>query len=120
MRLLKEVNKGLVEGSGEMADGGGRFLEWFRLQEEVSKGLTRKWGGGEEQEGFSKAKCEWWWCAECGRWTQSCLERKIQMSDFGKEGNFGRVIVWFLRNIQEAGSLHSWSYFCKCRCEEFC
>jgi hypothetical protein len=27
MRLLKEVNKGLVEGSGEMADGGGRFLE---------------------------------------------------------------------------------------------
>jgi hypothetical protein len=56
MRLLKEVNGGLVEGGGEMAD-------------EVGGGRLERRGGQEEQECvfFSKAKCEWWWCAECGR-----------------------------------------------------
>ncbi len=46
---------------------------------------------------------EWNWidekmggtAVECGRWTQSCSERKIKMSDFGKEGNYGRMIIWF-------------------------
>jgi hypothetical protein len=38
--------------------------------------------------------------------TELCSEN-IQMSDFGKEGNFGSVIVWFLGTFrrQEVGTL---------------
>jgi hypothetical protein len=39
MRLLKEVNRGLVEGGGEMPD-------------EVGRGRSEKGGGREEQECF--------------------------------------------------------------------
>jgi hypothetical protein len=39
MRLLKEVNRGLVEGSGEMAD-------------KVDRGRSERGGGQEEQECF--------------------------------------------------------------------
>jgi hypothetical protein len=110
-------NNGGCVGDGRNGVGGFSWDFWKKLTKDGKK--------GEEDERsknvfFRKAKCEWCWCAKCGRWTQSCLERKIEMFDFGKEGNYGRVIVWFLRSIQEAGSLHSWSHFCKCRCEEFC
>jgi hypothetical protein len=38
------------------------------MADEVSGGRSERGGGREEQECFfSKAKCEWWWCAECGR-----------------------------------------------------